>query len=152
MQDFVKRRAQAQWHSVSSRDALERRVAKIQTLSLSAQQQLVVRTAGDKFRGLSEKPVTDWPRSFLKDWDPKKDFAYAMLHAERLIKILVDEAVVEILLEQARKHPERRDVLERYLDRAEPRCRFLHDEISNTGARLLAQLAGPEAEAHKVAS
>jgi len=32
-------------------------------------------------------------------------------------------------------------ILERYLERAEPRCRYLLDEISTTGDRLLAQLA-----------
>ena len=65
-----------------------------------------------------------------------------MLHAERLTRILVDEAVAELLLEQAKKHPERRDVLERWLERAEPRCRHLVDEITSTGDRLLAKLRG----------
>ena len=41
-----------------------------------------------------------------------------MLHAERLTQILTDEAICELLLEQAMRHPEREDVLERYLERA----------------------------------
>ena len=65
-----------------------------------------------------------------------------MLHAERLTRLLADEQIAEVLLEQAKKHPERRPLLERYLERAEPRARFLHDEITSTGARLLAKLAG----------
>ena len=55
-------------------------------------------------------------------------------------KMLTDVAVCEILLEQSRKHPERADVLRRYLVRAEPRCRHLLDEIQTTGAELLAKL------------
>ena len=50
-------------------------------------------------------------------WDPRRDFTYALLHAERLTRLLADEAICEILLEQAQRFPERRDVLERYLDR-----------------------------------
>lgn len=141
-QAFVRRRAQAQWRAVSARDPLERRVAKLQSLSLGAQQHLIARTATDKVRSLQGVPVTQWPTAFLKNWDPKRDFAFAMLHAERLTRMLCDEAVCELLLSQSKQDPARRDVLERYLDRAEPRCRFLADEITTTGAGLLARLAG----------
>ena len=48
-----------------------------------------------------------------------------MLHAERLTRILIDEAVAELLLEQAKAHPKRRDVLERWLARAELRVEEL---------------------------
>ena len=58
-----------------------------------------------------------------KEWDPKRDFALAMLHAERLTRLLADEAIAELLLEQAKAHPERRELLERWLDRAELRGR-----------------------------
>ena len=137
-QEFVRRRAQARWRSMSARDGLERRVAKLQDLSLSAQQHLMARTAGDKFKSLRETPMNEWPRRFLKDWDPKRDFTFAMLHAERLTRLLADEAICECLLEQATTSPERREVLERYLRRAEPRARFLHDEITTTGDHFLA--------------
>jgi hypothetical protein len=139
-QDFVKRLAQAGWRSVSARDPLERRLARIQRLSLGAQQHLVMRTAAQKLKTLPDKPLADWPRELAKSWDPKRDFAVAMLHAERLIRLLTDEAICEVLYAQAKRHPERRAVLERYLDRAEPRCRFLFDEITSTGDRLLASL------------
>ncbi len=141
-QEFVRRMAQARWRSLGARDALERRVARLQVLSLSAQQHLMTRTATDKVRSLQGTKLTDWPRAFTKNWDPKRDFAYAMLHAERLTRLLADEAVCKLLLEQARVHPERRAVLEAYLDRAEPRCRHLVDEITTTGQRLLSKLRG----------
>jgi len=37
-------------------------------------------------------------------------------------------------------------VLERYLERAEPRARWLHEEITSTGQRLLSRLAEDGAE------
>ena len=104
-------------------------------------QHLLRRTATDKVKSLSGKPVSTWADSFLKQWDPKRDFSYAMLHAERLTQILADEAIAEVLLDQAKKHPERREVLERWLDRAEARDRGLLDQIINTGEGLLRRLA-----------
>jgi len=150
-QDFVRRTAQARWRALSSRDSLERRVAKIKQLARGAEQHLVARTATDKFKSLQGKPLTEWPRAFLKNWDPKRDFSYAMLHAERLTKLLADEAVCDLLLIQARQDDERRDVLERYLERAEPRCRFLHDEITSTGERLLKLLADTREQTERAA-
>jgi 3-(methylthio)propanoyl-CoA dehydrogenase len=142
-QAFVRKLAQARWRSLSARDPIERRVARVSALSLGAQQHLITRTAADKFRSLQGKPLATWPSALRENWDPKRDFAYAMLHAERLTRLLADELICEVLLEQAAKHPERRELLERYLDRAEPRCRFLHDEITTTGQRLLRGLAEP---------
>lgn len=140
-QRFVARIAQAQWRSLSARDPLERRVARIEALSLASQHHLVTRTAAHKLRSLGGKPVSQWPANLTKNWDPKRDFALAMLHAERLTRLLADEAVCSVLLDQAQRFPERREVLARYLDRAEPRCRFLHDEITTTGHRLLATVS-----------
>ncbi len=141
---FVKRIAQARWRSVSARNPLERRLARLQSVSLSVQQHLITKTAAIKLRGLQGKPIASWPQAFLKDWDPKRDFSYALLHAERLTRLLVDEAICEILWEQSKKHPERLELFERYLERAEPRCRYLHDQITTTGQRLLDQLADAE--------
>lgn len=144
---WMQRGAQARWRALRARDGLERRVAKLQVTSWTAQQHLMRRTAGDKIRGLGEVPVTEWADTFLKDWNPKRDFAFAMLHAERLTQILFDEAAAELLLEQAKRHPERREVLERWLDRAEPRARHNLDLIQTTGDRLLATLERDEVAA-----
>ncbi|MEZ4445567.1 MAG: acyl-CoA dehydrogenase family protein [Polyangiaceae bacterium] len=136
-QAFARRMAQARWRSLSSPDALERRVAKLQVLSMGAQSHLMTKTATSKLQSLTGKPITEWPNRFFKNWDPKKDFAFAMLHAERLTRLLADEMICETLLLQAQRHADRREVLERFLDRAEPRARFLHDEITSTGDRIL---------------
>jgi hypothetical protein len=140
-QGFVRRMAQARWRSLSAKDPLERRVAKVALLSLGAQNHLLTKTAADKVRSLSGRPMGEWPEAFLKNWDPKRDFAYAMLHAERLTRLLTDELVAELLLEQCEKHPERRELCERWLERCEPRSRLLFDEITSTGERLLHQLS-----------
>lgn len=144
-QAFVTRSAQARWRSLSAREPLERRVAKLQVLSYGAQQHLVSRTATDKLRAVSNQPMSQWARAFKNNWDPKRDFAYAMLHAERLIKLLTDTAIAEVLLEQVRQHPERKELLERHLDRAEPRARALSEEITTTGERVITALHGVEA-------
>ena len=144
-QAFVRRMAQARWRALSSREPLERRVAQLQSISYGAQQHLVLRTAGDKVKALRGKPISDWSSELTKNWDPKRDFAFAMLHAERLIRLLCDVLIAELLLEQARRHPERAEVLERHLERAEPRARYLHDQITTTGQRLLERLSLAEA-------
>jgi hypothetical protein len=132
----------ARLRSVSARDPLERRVARIQSLSLAAQQHLVTRTAVvGKLRSPADSPKPRWREALTKPWDPKRVFALAMLHAERLTRLLADEAIAELLLEQVAAHPHRREVLERWLDRADLRARALHEEITVTGERLLARMA-----------
>lgn len=150
-QAFVTRMGQARWRATTARCPLEKRVAKIQTISLSAQQFLLTRTAAGKLKGLSEIPVSSWRDALTKDWDPKRDFALAMLHAERLTRILADEAICEILLAQAKAHPERRELLERWLDRCEIRDRMLLEEITTTGGRILDKLASDTEEQAKIA-
>ncbi len=145
-QAFLRRRAQAQWRSVSARGSLERRVARVQGISFGAQQHLMTRLAGTKLHSLQGTPLGSRARALLKEWDPKRDFARAQLHAERLAALMAEAAICRILLDQASKHPERRELLARYLERAEPRCRYLADQIESTGARLLEELAGPAEE------
>jgi hypothetical protein len=139
-QRFVRRLAKARWRSISANDELERRVAKLQVLSMSTQQHLLLKTAGNKLSELRGRPLRDWPETFMKDWDPKRDFSWALLHAENLIRILCDEAICEELLTQAQAHPERADILLRYIERAEPRVRYWADLITTTGQRLIETL------------
>ncbi|MCA9681343.1 MAG: acyl-CoA dehydrogenase family protein [Myxococcales bacterium] len=150
-QAFVRDLAQARWRALSARDPLERRVAKLQVLAADTVQFLIRKTATDKLRSLGEKPMTQWTQAFFKDWNPKRDFAYAMLHAERLTRILADVQIAEILLAQAQQHRERRELCKRWLERCEGRDRFLHDEIVHTGQRLIDKLAAGEQDARSAA-
>jgi hypothetical protein len=97
-------------------------------------------------KGLRGKPLQEWSAELTKNWDPKRDFAYAMLHAERLIQLLGYTAIAELLLEQAKKHPERAEVLERHLERVEPKARYLHDAITTRGQNLLRKLSPSTSE------
>jgi hypothetical protein len=140
-QQMVKRVAQTKWRALSAKDTLERRVARVSELSLAAQQHLLTRTLAGKVKTVRREPIAHWAKAFTQEWNPKRDFSLAMLHAERLTRLLADEAILEVLLAQSRRHDERRPALERYLDRAEPRARFLHDEITTTGARVVKRLS-----------
>ena len=148
-QDLVKRYAQARWRALSVRDPLERRLARLQQLSLGAQQHVITRTLTDKVRAKVKDgngngkngSLASLPEAVLKQWNPRRDFPFALLHAERLTRLRADEEIATILADQARRHPERRPLLERYLERALPRATFLHEEITRTGKRLLAELA-----------
>ncbi len=150
-QRFAMRMGQARWRAASARDPLERGVAKLESLAYASQQHLLTKTAADKYRSLKGQPIAEWPERFLKNWDPKRDFAFAMLHAERLTQQLIDVAIAEILLEQVQAHPERQGILEIHLERAEPRARYLHEQITQSGARLLKKLAKGEDQEEKEA-
>ena len=145
--DFVARLAEARINALRSKDGLDRRLARLQSLSLSAQQHLLTRTAAGKLRTLTDVPLSGWRDALTKGWDPKRDFSLAMLHAERLTRLLADEAIGEILVAQAKKHPSRRELAEKYMERAELRGRALHEEITTTGTRILSKLAPDVAEA-----
>jgi alkylation response protein AidB-like acyl-CoA dehydrogenase len=145
-QAFVRKVAQARWRALSGRDTLERRVSRLVSQTLSAQQHLLSKTATDKLKAMAHEPITSWPQAFFKSWDPKRDFAFALLHAERLTQMLCDSTAAEVLLEQAQKHPERRAVLEQHLERAEVRSRYLLDVITSTGERLVHKLQALDLE------
>ncbi len=139
--EFLSRLADARLGALRAKDALDRRLARVQSLSLSAQQHLLTRTAAGKLRTLAVVPLAGWRDALTKGWDPKRDFSRAMLHSERLTRLLADEAIAEILVAQAKSHPGRRELAERWLDRAELRARALHEEITTTGGRILAMLS-----------
>jgi len=142
--EFLSRIAETRLAALRAPEVLDRRVARIQSLSLSAQQHLLTRTAAGKLRALSDLPLSDWRTALKKGWDPKRDFSLAMLHAERLTRLCADEAIAEILVAQAKKHPARRELAERFLDRAELRARAVHEEITTTGSRILGLLGAIE--------
>lgn len=149
---FVKKLADTRVRSLSARDPLERSLARLSQRALLATQFLMRKTAEGKLRSLAGKPIGSWPKAFAGEWNPKRDFAYAMLHAERFTRMLADEAIAEILVEQAKEHPERRIWAEKWLERAEVRGRALYDEITSTGERLLKKLEEESTEGHAAAA
>ena len=139
-QKFMQRLAQAKLNAVRSRDPLERAYFALRSLAYSAEQHILLHIAKKKWSSAAAGPLPSFLTRFLKDWDPKKDFSFGLLHAENLMQILIDVETVRVLLKQAQKFPERREVLERFLERAEPRVRYHWDLICHTGERLAARL------------
>lgn len=144
-QKFVQRIAQTRWRSMSSSDGLERRVASLRYNVYRAQQHLISKTATGKLGEVINKPLGEWKEELTQNWDPKRDFAYAMLHAEKLIIMEADASVAEALLEQAKRFPARRELLTNHLERAESRSRYQLDRILHTGKRLIERLRATEA-------
>ena len=139
---FVRESTETRFRARFGRDSLERRVAGLRMACHTAQRHLMVRIGFSKVLDLRGRPTGEWKNALTQDWDPKRDFAPAMLHAERLISLLTDAAIAEVLLRQVREHPEERtDVLLRWLERAEPRSRYQLDILRTTGDRILDQLS-----------
>ena len=151
-QKFMRKLADARWRSLSERDPRARSLAKLQYNSLSAQQHLVMRTARDKFDLVRQRPLNEWADELRHNWDPKRDFSYAMLHAERLIRLLIDEAIAEILYDQMIEFPEREELFDRFVEIAEPRSRYNLDILLNRGQRLLDKLHGTGEEDDQTAA
>ncbi len=139
--EFIRGMAASWWRGCFATDSAARRVARLQHRRYAVLRYLL--------RRLAVKKLAGGLGQFTKEWDPKRDFALAMLHAERLTRLSIDVAVCEVLLAQSQRFPERRDVLERHLERAEPRCRCLHEEIRRTGDRLLAAMEKQEASGQR---
>jgi alkylation response protein AidB-like acyl-CoA dehydrogenase len=136
---FLGRLAKAEWRSLTA-GGLEGRTAALELAALQAQRLLVQKIVEAKARSLRGRGVGDWKKGFTKDWDQRRDFAPALLHAERLTRLLADHKIASCLLDQALRFPERAGILEGHLERALPRSRYLLDQIRNVGDRLLANL------------
>jgi len=144
-QAFLKSLARARWLSMTTREPRGQRVAHLTYLAMDAQQHIVRHLLSNKLRSVRAKPISEWRGELFGRWNARQDFSFALLHAERLTRLLADVEISQVLLGQSRLHPERAALLDRYLSRAEPRVRFLCDEIKHTGGALLGRLlrAGP---------
>ncbi len=143
-QRFLRKLAMAKVNAVRAGDELERRYHAIESLSYSAQQHILLKIAKQKWSAAMEGPLPKFIDKFTKNWDPKRDFSYGLLHAERLTKLLSDVMIAEALVKQAMKHPERRIWAERWLDRVEPRVRYQWDLIVHSGEKTLDRLRALE--------
>jgi alkylation response protein AidB-like acyl-CoA dehydrogenase len=132
-------------------DGLDRALARLKAIELSAKQNIVTRIGADKLGDLRGRPVRDLMRSFMKDWDPKRDFSFGLLHAERLTKILTDVAIAEVLVSQAKKaegtewEEERKELAESWIEKVEPRCKGVLGEIEATSGSLIKRILSRKA-------
>jgi hypothetical protein len=144
-QAFLKRLARTRWQSMTARDPRERQVAELCYLAMSAQQHIIRNLLGAKVKAVRGKPMAAWRSEIFGRWNPREDFSYALLHAERLTRLLADVEISRGLLAQSQRHPERAPLLDRYLARAVPRVHYVCDEIKRTGGPLLGRLLGSRA-------
>jgi hypothetical protein len=140
-QRFLSKVARANVNRLTAKDPLERALSRLYALKYSALQTILLRIARKKLRKTYDLPVGEWTDGLFSDWDPKLDFAPGLLHAERLCRVLVDVEVARSLVDDARAHPERADIAQRFMARADRRCRALVEEIEEHGEELLAKLA-----------
>lgn len=121
--------------AITSSDKLEASLARLKAHYFSAVNVIIKQIVIDKFGDLKGKPILSWKSSFLKDWDPKRDFSFGMLHAERFTKIAAYVAIAKVLVKQAkatkkeRIKAERLLLAERFIEMCEPKCRGLLLEI-----------------------
>lgn len=134
---FAEEMATARWRSLAGGDEDERMVWELRWRALRARQVLISRTAAGRFASTRHLPFSQWPDAWKSNWDPKRDFSWAMLHAERLIRLETDATIAELLLRQAHQDARRRIWLQRWLERAAWRTRHDLDRILHTGGRLL---------------
>jgi len=146
---FARRLAKHWQRSLFADDPLERRVAALRHGSLAAIRTLMTRVVKHKYGVAKANPELTLAKAF-KNWDPGSDFAPALLLAENLSWLLADAATAEELWRQTVVHEERREVLERFIERAEVRANDRKHRIQHTGDRLLAALA-PTSEQEAVA-
>jgi len=138
--DFAKEYAAAMRDAVTERDPRRRTVAQLKRRVFTAERHLMTKIVGDKFKQVLRQKPGQW-KATLGDWDPKRDFGPALLHADNLTRMLTDLAIAEILLDQSKRHSERAELFDRFIERALPRSRDLLYRITQTGDRLLASLA-----------
>lgn len=137
---FISKMAQAKFESISGKTFEEKQLGRLKSLYYSSMQSIMTRMVADKFGDLKDKPLTDWKSSFLKSWDPKTDFSFGLLHAERFCQITAKLWMARALVKQALKlkdeklKKERLSLARRFMDRAEPKMRGLIYEIEASKA------------------
>ncbi|RME70995.1 MAG: hypothetical protein D6776_10875 [Planctomycetota bacterium] len=137
---FVRAGVQARLRA-RTRGGLEASLWEAERIAAAAIEHVLWRILGAKLRrswsgrldakGLLERFEARF-RRLWSDWDARRDFAFGLLHAERLTRILADLETARVLVRQARRAPEREELAERFLRRALPRMRAELGHVTST--------------------
>jgi alkylation response protein AidB-like acyl-CoA dehydrogenase len=133
--EFFSKMAQAKVQTLSAKTPSEKQLARLESLYYSTIQTIMTRMVADKFGDLKDRPLAEWKEAFLNSWDPKKDFSFGLLNAERFCLIASKLWMSRALVKQALKvrdkelQQERLSLAARFMERAEPKMRGLLYEI-----------------------
>lgn len=139
--EFADQMARNRVRSLTGKGETAREVARMRYAVCRAQQYLLTRTAADKLGQVRGLPLKEWRRNLTTGWDPKRDFSWAMLHAERLIRMESFTTIAELLLQQAQEHPSRQKWADRWVERYSAQVQYELDRVLHSGSRLLDELA-----------
>ncbi len=137
---FISKMAQAKLFSLSGKSEAEKSLGKLKSLYYTAMQVIMTRMLKEKFGDLKGKTLAEWKSHFLASWDPKKDFSFGLLHAERFTLIASKLWLGKVLVKQANnlsddnKKAQRLLLAQRFMERALPKVRGLIDEIESSRA------------------
>ena len=128
---FARNAARARLQASTGSDEVLRLYHRSEAAVYQSVMTILARVASDKLkRTVAEKgwgDVSDFIK--MSSWDPKRDFAPALVHAERFAKAFSQVASARVLLDHAEKFPQRRKLAERYVRRMAPRVAALTDGI-----------------------
>jgi 3-(methylthio)propanoyl-CoA dehydrogenase len=140
---FARSLARSHFRASSHADEIERMYYKAEASLYQSVLAIVTRVASGKLRrtiadkGWSE--VSDFVK--MTSWDPKVDFAPALVHADRFARALSEVAAARVLLDQAASHPERRKIAGRYVRRMAPRVAVLSDAMLSSDTSVFDWIA-----------
>ena len=150
---FVRRAARARLLARTASSQLARDVNRADAMLHSATESILLKIFGKKVRnewegGLRGKEPAQMTRylakQFLRQWDVKADFSHGLLHAERLAKILTDVAIGKVLVRQAERFPERRELAERFLRKMLLRVESVVREVESADDSVFASIAAQQ--------
>jgi hypothetical protein len=156
---FLRRSVRARLLARTAEGDLAKMVGRADAALASATEKLMLRIFGTKLKheweyGVKEKDARA-AGQYLKDellrhWDARADFSHGLLHAERLTRLLADVAIGKVLLKQANRFPERRDLAGRFIRRmvlrAEATAREIHESDDAVFERIAAAQSQSRAE------
>lgn len=142
---FYSKMAAAKVQTFGGKHHAERQLGHLKGLYYSAMQSIMTRMLADKFGDLKDKPLASFKLAFLKSWDPRTDFSFGLLHAERFCRITSALWMARVLVKQAlslkdeKLREERLLLAVRYMDRAIPKTRGLLSEIEGSKSSVFRQ-------------
>jgi hypothetical protein len=142
---FAREAARLHFLATTAQDETEKLFYKAEASLYQALFTILARIASGKLRStVAEKGIAQIGQfAKMSTWDPKVDFTQGLVHAERFTRAKADLEAARILLDQAKRFPERQTLAKRYIKRMSPRVAHEVDAIlanDNTVLEWIAEL------------